>query len=534
MSEIACGLKKRPGKLVVGSEEVQWIPTQQGDKEIIKLIDIQGMQATPPTAARLRIKLTSKDGKSILLELENVQLLETARNELQSAIKRYREGIATDTSPAVPTSQQTGTTAAQNTTTTPAAPKPKPQEGVKRTKTSSKSAKRISLEPARLLTNLELQQQLLRNNPALMKTFQQTVILTGALTNEQFWSLRMDLLITAGQQESQTVGSYNVLSTIKPTTSSDNQVNINLSREKIADLFDQYPLIRKAYNENVPKLSEGEFWQRFFMSKLFLVLRGERVLQNHPPDAVFDRYVEILKVLRQKQHEKQSTEDTKHPAPLFINIETNAENNPETYGNNLITTGGANSRNLIKSMNGLSYRLLQGKRRERDEDFMNENGDKKMENELKLHDLAPDSHKNRHMELKVSLTAETRDELETAEDAEKLYLAAPESMDLSLVGIDTAGLQIADSCIDELTPHMLSTTVSSAETSSVMDDQMLTYATTIEFLRQFWHSYQNNKSEAASLKPFLEKSLDRMAAVQKGSSLESLTASVHRALEMPL
>jgi transcription initiation factor TFIIH subunit 1 len=56
-------------------------------------------------------------------------------------------------------------------------------------------------------------------------------------------------------------------------------------------ILQQHPLVRRIYNENVPKLSESEFWSRFFLSKLSKKLRGERFTENDNPDGVFDRYL---------------------------------------------------------------------------------------------------------------------------------------------------------------------------------------------------------------------------------------------------
>lgn len=549
MPAIPCALKKRPGSLVVGTDNVDWTPAQTGPGEKINLVDVLSMQATPATAARLRIKLTKKDGKSVLLELANTADLDSARNELQSAIKRYRErAVHAEPDPVTPAPSQPAQTPLQPSAepaqpaqpaqtqqlqTTPAE-QPAAPPPAKKPRQAKPPVKKISLERGKLLHNLELQQQLLRSDPELMRTFQQVVITTGALSNEQFWSLRLDLLITAGQQQLQSTGSYNVLSTIKPITSSDNQVNINLSREKIVDLFDQYPLIRKAYNDNVPKLSEGDFWKRFFMSKLFLMLRGEKVLQNHPPDAVFDKYVEALVSYRQKQSVNRGVQDTKHPAPLFINIETNAENNPETLGNNLVTTGGPASRQLIRSMNGLSYRLLLGKRREREEDFNYENDEKRMERNLLLTDLAPESSKHKALDLKVSMVADTQSSAESNEDSRELADQIPRSIDLSDVNVNREALIDACEAVNRFTPHTSSGLNDAGANDAELENRLLTQTTTIEFLRQFWHAYASNKSEAAKLVPFLEGSLDRIEAVDYQHQLKPLSDCVQRALHMSL
>ena len=83
-----------------------------------------------------------------------------------------------------------------------------------------------SLTKAKLLSNLKLQQSLLKDNKPLMKIFQETVIKAG-LPPHEFWSTRIPLLRAFALSTSQKIGPYNVLSTIKPVASSDNKVNVS-------------------------------------------------------------------------------------------------------------------------------------------------------------------------------------------------------------------------------------------------------------------------------------------------------------------
>lgn len=146
------------------------------------------------------------------------------------------------------------------------------------------------LDSKKLLKNFTLQQKLLRENSDLMKTFTEAVIKSG-LEPEEFWSSRIHLLRSYAVQHSQKRGPYNVLSTIKPVASSENEVNVSVTREKIHEIFKQYPIVRKAYDDNVPKISEGEFWSRFFSSKLFRKLRGEKINLYDRGDITLDKYL---------------------------------------------------------------------------------------------------------------------------------------------------------------------------------------------------------------------------------------------------
>ena len=81
-----------------------------------------------------------------------------------------------------------------------------------------------------------------------------------------------------------------MLATIKPKTV-DNVVRMSLSREAIHDIFDQHPLVKMVYDDNVPKLPEEEFWSRFFLSRLFKKLKGDKLLPTDNTDPILDRYL---------------------------------------------------------------------------------------------------------------------------------------------------------------------------------------------------------------------------------------------------
>ena len=142
---------------------------------------------------------------------------------------------------------------------------------------------------ARLQADGGLQQDLLKYDVDLGRTFFETV-LKGSITAAQFWSTRTHLLRAYAIERNQAKGAYNVLATMKPKTV-DNAVRISLSREQIQDIFRQHPLVKRVYDENVPKISEGDFWRRFFSSRLFKKLKGEKILPGDGYDDIVDTYL---------------------------------------------------------------------------------------------------------------------------------------------------------------------------------------------------------------------------------------------------
>lgn len=93
------------------------------------------------------------------------------------------------------------------------------------------------------------------------------------LTSEEFWAIHeKELTQSAGESATkQDLGiSGAFLSEIKPVTDGCNGFKYNLTAEIIESVFKAYPAVKKKYIESVPaKLSESEFWTKFFQSHYF-------------------------------------------------------------------------------------------------------------------------------------------------------------------------------------------------------------------------------------------------------------------------
>ncbi len=182
----------------------------------------------------MMIKVFSKESENSENITEHVfsfnarHTMDSIKDDLQLIITRYRSAHSTPT-PQVPT-----TTAQENSNTL------------------AKELKTL-LDSKMLMGNYELQRNFLLANKPLKKTFEETVM-KGGLASEEFWGTRIHLLRTFALANTQKQGPYHVLSTIRPITSSDNETNVSVTLEKIHAIFEQYPVVRKAYDENVPKV----------------------------------------------------------------------------------------------------------------------------------------------------------------------------------------------------------------------------------------------------------------------------------------
>lgn len=252
-------------------------------------------------------------------------------------------------------------------------------------------------EDAQLKMDVELQQSLLRKEPALQQTYLEARrmkpdTVTDSQFNTQFWSNRINLLRSHAVEANQARGQYNVLSVFKPQTI-DGDLKLSISKDQIKLIFDQHPLVKRVYNENVPKLNEMEFWSRFFLSKLFKKLKGERYPENHLSDQVFDRYLTAsmdgnLVDRLQSLH-----------VPHTIDLEGNEENQ-----------GGAKSGNrkdwtmrpsdtekvpIVRTLNSLSEKILASVAPSDIDPSAPIGTDEKTFNELALKDLEGDGEESR-------------------------------------------------------------------------------------------------------------------------------------------
>ncbi|KAL8365826.1 hypothetical protein RB595_004550 [Gaeumannomyces hyphopodioides] len=153
------------------------------------------------------------------------------------------------------------------------------------------------LDDAQLRLDIALQQSLMKKDRGLHQMYMEARAtkpesISDATFNTQFWSSRTSLLRAHAIETSQKRGQYNVLASIKMTPESEGSAKykLNFTPEQILMVLTQYPLLRRLYNEKVPKeLSEVKFWSKFFVSNLARELRGEKLDPNHH-DNVFDKY----------------------------------------------------------------------------------------------------------------------------------------------------------------------------------------------------------------------------------------------------
>jgi transcription initiation factor TFIIH subunit 1 len=541
MSSFPATYKKEPGVIKVENDgkEIVWGPHSGASPVRIDLESVANLQATPPTSSKHQLRMVCTEGTETVnyqFAFKERSLLDNAKTTLQQLVQKIR-AVSQEPTPA-PTAAPT-------------------KQAI------------VDLDSRKLVQNLELQKALLKENKELMRTFQETVM-QGGLANDKFWNTRIHLLRAFALTSSQKRGAYNVLGTIKPTTGSDNQINVSLTREKIHDIFEQYPIVRHAYNDTVPsKMSEGSFWERFFLSRLYRRLRGEKVPLTHPIDSVLDtQYLTLYEDELEEYRgvatgQKRKLEDDEIHVPQYLDIEGNEENDPQKLGNKPDITmrpgqSDTNTLSLIRSMNSLSQRMLYGNsaariissNRKADEDEATE-----LEIQLKLGDLEEIATDDGHIKLHLKENADQGNSGPltnglTANLQKRLRTSLDGKIDLQKVSqhpddVRSAANQVAR-VIALRAKEESSEKVNWEGEQKLLDQVQICHATSIEFLRHFWVNFLSgdpvNASAIGKLAVSLNKSLERVDAVvasassddkeKSRSSLAPLIASIRKALEV--
>ena len=232
---------------------------------------MNGLQVSKPGAAQVALRLVAKEGHNI--DGEGVALL-TFNAEKNTALEhreKFKERLAAAIAKA--RAEQPSATSTASTST------------------SLSSAQSDTSE-------VKLRGQVLLSNPSLLALHKE-VVGSGTISDADFWShpARAALLRAERAKTEQKQGRQGQLADPHPTQNESGELKINITPQLIRELFEQYPVLTRAYDENVPtKLDETTFWMRYFQSKLYhrlrTSLRSAASEQHIPDDDIFDKYLE--------------------------------------------------------------------------------------------------------------------------------------------------------------------------------------------------------------------------------------------------
>ncbi|KAF2130509.1 RNA polymerase II transcription factor-like protein [Dothidotthia symphoricarpi CBS 119687] len=346
----AAQYKKQDGTISVSTDgkSVSWKAASGAAALSIATADIGNLQQTPATSAKASIKIVAVEPSPQAGNHTFTFTSAAARDDQQSITGLLRKWIEAAKSqhvlPAAPAGGGSGASAAMV---------------VAQTTTADVRGKEDTYDDTKLLADLELQMSLLSTSPALRQRFDRALqekpesVSIGQFSN-QFWTTRVHMLRSHATERSQATGTYNVLSVVK-TKLVNGSMTLNLTKEQIQLIFKQHTVVHKAYNENVPPMKEGEFWERFMNSKLMKKLKGERIADTHPNDPKLDLYLKYDENADESQQVLVST------IPNFINVEGNEQNHSQKQGNRPdITMRPANHEKapILRVLNRMSEKMM--------------------------------------------------------------------------------------------------------------------------------------------------------------------------------
>lgn len=575
--------KKKEGVLAVGddSKYLFWTPSAPPGASptvTIQIADITNLQQTPESSPKVALKVFVKEENYVFsftdkqnARKEQEVVTDTLRNVI-SASKAAPTPQAATPNPGTPAPQQGGDNA-------------QPAAMAIASAVSSKAADEAWYDDSKLKTDFQLQKSLLDANRGLKERFNQALSdkpesVSASQFTSQFWSARLHMLRAHAIEKAQKQGEYNVLPEIRFTRKPGEKEGdpdikqLHITKEQIKLIFKQYPVVRDAYNENSPPMDPSVFWTRFFSSRLLKKLKGEKVTQQDPPDAVLDRYLERNEV---------GPASIGH-VPTYMDLEGNEQNHSQRKGNRPDETMRPSSYDkvpVLRVLNNLSEKMLSHVAPEDGEAHRPVGMDEETFEQLRLRDLA-----NEEVDNRVTLNIREQQRLVAGEQQDNVSKDAaiyaqhdPQQVLSSLrsnlqpftlghadqgsysldqaIGFDpdsdseddeptgqqtngTGHKQLphfgAKSALNSATSDIISSIIQQRELAASNPEDLnglsqetfntlsTTHATTTEFLHYFWTLFLSGDSsrttELAQLVSTLDRSLDRINAVSATADAE--------------
>ncbi|KAG5952214.1 hypothetical protein E4U53_001360 [Claviceps sorghi] len=559
--------KKKDGILTLTSDfqTVTWTPNSGGPPTVsLPVSNITNLQQTPETAAKVMLKVFEKSENGNEPATYLFHFNTSSAKEEAKAVKDVLSKILADlrsTDAGIPRPHVITATPSVAGASTPGG-SGGGGGGVSASMAFSSAVNSQSgpserwFDDNELKNDIELQQSLMKKDKSLHQTYVEAIStkpesISGPAFNTQFWSTRTNLLRAHAIEINQKKGPYNVLSTVKPRTV-DGELKLNISVEQVQMMFAQHPLIKRIYNENVPKLSEAEFWSRFFLSRLSKKLRGERVTENDPQDLLFDKY--------DASENTQSIQSKimAQSVPHMIDLEANEENQGGFRSGNAKDVEMRPRANIpiVKTLNSLSEKIMANVA---PSDSYGHDANADGFNELALRDLRGDAADHRiALNVKQQNTFFSKQEKTPSANARIFATQEPAAV-LSRVGdtltrfardsAEGASLQAAIAFADDSDSdeeggdkpiqvgsrgaikaaeeevmrrvlqqragkygHSSDATSPMGLPPSIAEKCALTHATSIEFLHQFWTAFLSGDADRAPELQYLAESLQKSGA----------------------
>ncbi|CZT20218.1 related to RNA polymerase II transcription initiation/nucleotide excision repair factor TFIIH, subunit TFB1 [Ramularia collo-cygni] len=560
---------KKDGHLTISDDtkHVFWTPSEPvgaSPAVTIAVADITNLQQTPATSKSIALKVVVTDGSHVFTFSDK----QNARQEQERVTETLRNVITANKAQA--TAQHLAKST-PTTTTTAAAKNASSQAAAAPAASSIPTTKAAEEEgwydDNQLKSDDKLQRSLLESNKGLSERFNQSLkdkppTLSFLQLTRQFWSSRLHLLRAHAIETAQKQGEYNVLPEIKfihKPAEKEGEPGIKqlqITKEQIKLIFKQYPVVLEAYNACCPPLSAGQFWEKFFASRLLKKLKGEKIRDTDPRDSLLDKYLD--------RTERTGPASIGH-VPHFIDLEGNEQNHSQKLGNRPDQDMRPNKVPILTVLNNLSEKMLSHVAPEDGEAHGPIGMDEETFDQLRLRDLAMEDVDNRvvlNVKEQQRYVGGNQDDLSA--DAKRYALQDPTQVLTSInahlqpshFGADERGAFRLDQVLgfqaeeddddDDEGSHKQPTIGSHAAIKSTTDNLLsaintrrqaaasdpthlrglsqstfdtlqITHNTTTEFLHYFWTLFLSGDArktdELEHLVSTLDRSLDRINAV---------------------
>ena len=390
--------KKKDGTLALSQDAkyLFWSPPNASPAVTVPVADITNLQQAPGSSPKVALKVFVKEDSHVF----SFTSKENARREQEAVTEALRNAIAANNAQSEsvkqvlpvgvspPATQQDGGEAGQSAAMAIAKA------------VSSKAADEGWYDDNKLKSDFQLQRSLLESNRPLQARFNEALkdrpeSVSVSQFTSQFWSARLHLLRAHAIEKAQRQGEYNVLPEIRFTRKAAEKEGdpdikqLHITKEQIKLIFRQYPIVKEAYDENVPPLDVGQFWQRFFSSRLLKKLKGEKIIHQDAPDMVMDKYLD-----RQELGGPASLAQVPH----FMDLEGNEQNHSQRKGNRPdqdMRPSSFDKVPILRVLNNLSEKMLSHVAPEDSEAHQPIGMDEDTFEQLRLRDLAMDDLDNR-------------------------------------------------------------------------------------------------------------------------------------------
>ncbi|KAK2464236.1 hypothetical protein APHAL10511_003693 [Amanita phalloides] len=403
MPSAKASFKKLPGVLELTDSHLQWTQDAKKSPSLrVPYSDFLSLFCSKEGAAQVRLKLGIKGDEAghnfTFLSPQPVAYAERGefKRELTTIISRNRSVSDAVLRPPVTASASASTTsnsAAAPSAVVAAVPAPvlpakAPSAKLPIPPSRPSTSRAPSVASDRMSTPLvagndhasdfRLRKKVLLGNRDLAMLHKELVI-TGQISEAEFWDGREHLLLAQAAADSQRKGKPGQIVDPRPETVEGGEIKIRITPQLIRDIFDEYPVVDKAHKENVPStLTEEEFWQRYFQSKLFNAhrasIRSSATQHVVKDDSIFDKYLE------KEDDELEPRRVRPEVADLFLSLGATHEDHIETGNEKDVTMQAGRQKGalpLIRKFNEHSERLLNSalgglppaKRQKRDEEI---------------------------------------------------------------------------------------------------------------------------------------------------------------------